>query len=88
MSIGSRPLPTSPPIWAAHRWARNSPFSPYQDFDDPKRREDLTQIAIDCWAEVAEHAKAAGLHYVFWEPMSIGRNLATPLPNAWRCKIG
>ncbi|MBL4928148.1 TIM barrel protein [Fuscibacter oryzae] len=45
----------------------------YQDFDNPKRRESLIQIAIDCWAEVADHAKAAGLHYVFWEPMSIGR---------------
>ena len=45
----------------------------YQDFDDPKRREELIQIAIDCWAEVADHAKAAGLTYVFWEPMSIGR---------------
>ncbi|TFL16220.1 TIM barrel protein [Jannaschia formosa] len=45
----------------------------YRDFDDPARREDLLQIAIDCWAEVAEHAKAAGLEYVFWEPMSVGR---------------
>ncbi len=45
----------------------------YADFDDPKRREVLIQIAIDCWAEVAEHAKSAGLKYVFWEPMSIGR---------------
>ncbi|MDE2384088.1 MAG: aminotransferase [Alphaproteobacteria bacterium] len=45
----------------------------YKDFDDARRREELTQIAIDCWAEVAEHAKSAGLKYVFWEPMSIGR---------------
>ncbi|MEM8958405.1 MAG: TIM barrel protein [Pseudomonadota bacterium] len=45
----------------------------FRDFDDPRRREELTQIAIDCWAEVAEHAKAAGLAYVFWEPMSVGR---------------
>lgn len=45
----------------------------YRDFDDPKRREDLIQIAIDCWAEVAEHGRAAGLDHVFWEPMSIGR---------------
>jgi len=45
----------------------------YRDYDDPARREDLIGIAIDCWAEVAEHAKAAGLSYVFWEPMSIGR---------------
>lgn len=45
----------------------------YKDFDDDARREELIQIAIDCWAEVAEHAKAAGLDYVFWEPMSVGR---------------
>ena len=45
----------------------------YQDFDDPARQESLTQIAIDCWAEVADHAKAAGLSYIFWEPMSVAR---------------
>ena len=45
----------------------------YKDYDDPARREELIKIAIDCWAEVAEHAKGAGLTYVFWEPMSIGR---------------
>ena len=45
----------------------------YKDFDDPVRREDLIKVAINCWAEVAEHARAAGLKYLFWEPMSIGR---------------
>ncbi|ROU03466.1 aminotransferase [Histidinibacterium lentulum] len=45
----------------------------YRDFDDPARREDLIRIAIDCWAEVAEHGSAAGLDHVFWEPMSVGR---------------
>jgi D-erythrulose 1-phosphate 3-epimerase len=45
----------------------------YKDFDDAQRRDALIQTAIDCWAEVAEHAKSAGLKYVFWEPMSIGR---------------
>lgn len=45
----------------------------YRDYDDPARREELIRIAIDCWAEVAEHARDAGLSYVFWEPMSIGR---------------
>ncbi len=45
----------------------------YRDFDDPARREELISIAIDCWAEVAEHAKDAGLSYVYWEPMSVGR---------------
>ena len=45
----------------------------FQDYDDPARREALIETAIDCWAEVAEHAKAAGLSYVYWEPMSVGR---------------
>lgn len=45
----------------------------YRDFDDPTRREALIRSAIDAWAEVAEHAKSAGLEYVFWEPMSVGR---------------
>jgi hypothetical protein len=45
----------------------------YRDYDDAIRREELIRIAIDCWAEVAEHAKAAGLSYIFWEPMSVGR---------------
>ncbi|MGN6464842.1 MAG: sugar phosphate isomerase/epimerase family protein [Rhizobiaceae bacterium] len=45
----------------------------FKDYDDPVRREDLIRIAIDCWAEVAEHAKSAGLRYVFWEPMSVAR---------------
>ena len=44
-----------------------------RDYDDLQRREDLIRIAINCWAEVAEHAKGAGLDYVFWEPMSVGR---------------
>ena len=38
----------------------------HKDYDDPARREELMRIAIDCWAEVAEHAKAAGLTYLFW----------------------
>ncbi|MGN6779542.1 sugar phosphate isomerase/epimerase family protein [Rhizobium sp.] len=45
----------------------------YKDYDDPVRRAELIEIAIDCWGEVAEHARAAGLSYIFWEPMSIGR---------------
>lgn len=45
----------------------------YRDWDDPARRAALIDIAIDCWAEVADHARTAGLSFVFWEPMSIGR---------------
>ncbi len=54
----------------------------YADFDDPTRRESLIQTAIDCWAEVAEHAKSAGLKYVFWEPMSVGREFGETIASA------
>jgi sugar phosphate isomerase/epimerase len=54
----------------------------YQDFDDPARREALIQIAIDCWAEMAEHAKAAGLKYLFWEPMSVGREFGETIASS------
>jgi D-erythrulose 1-phosphate 3-epimerase len=43
------------------------------DYNDIKRREELIDIVIDCWRDVAEHAKAAGLKFLFWEPMSVGR---------------
>ncbi|MEM9425813.1 MAG: TIM barrel protein [Pseudomonadota bacterium] len=54
----------------------------YRDFDDAARRESLIEIAIDCWAEVAEHAKEAGLDYVFWEPMSVGREFGETIAEA------
>jgi len=54
----------------------------YRDYDDPIRREDLTRRAIACWAELAEHARAAGLKFLFWEPMSIGREFGETLPAA------
>ncbi|MEP1444383.1 MAG: TIM barrel protein [Hyphomicrobiales bacterium] len=54
----------------------------YKDFDDLKRRKELIKIAIECWAEVAEHAKGAGLDYVFWEPMSIGREFGETIQSA------
>ncbi len=55
--------------------AVGSPFAilTYSDYDAPGRREELVEIAIDCWAEVAEHGQAAGLRHLFWEPMSVGR---------------
>jgi D-erythrulose 1-phosphate 3-epimerase len=54
----------------------------YRDFDDPVRREPLIKIAIEAWAEVAEHAQQAGLRYVFWEPMSIGREFGETIASA------
>ena len=47
----------------------------FRDYDNLSRRDALMQIALDCWREVAEHAKARGLSYLFWEPMSVGREL-------------
>lgn len=54
----------------------------YRDYDDPKRRAALMQIALDCWRGVAEHAKARGLSYLFWEPMSVARELGHTLKSA------
>ncbi|MCW1919840.1 sugar phosphate isomerase/epimerase [Rhodobacter sp. KR11] len=54
----------------------------YRDYDDPARREALIQVAIESWAEVADHARAAGLTSVFWEPMSIGREFGETIQAA------
>ena len=51
----------------------------YRDFNDAARREELIDIAIDCWGRVAEHAKASGLKFLFWEPMSVGREFGDTL---------
>jgi len=56
----------------------------YRDYDDPIRREELIGIAIDSWAEVAEHAKAAGLDFLFWEPMSVGREFGETIAECMR----
>ncbi len=53
-----------------------------QDFRDAERRETLIDIATDCWQEVAEHARAAGLTYLFWEPMSVAREFGETIPAA------
>ncbi len=47
----------------------------FRDYDDPGRRSAIMAAALDCWREVAEHAKARGLRYLFWEPMSVGREV-------------
>ncbi len=54
----------------------------YADFDDPARREALIDVALDHWAELAEHARAAGLKYLFWEPMSVGREFGDTIASA------
>lgn len=54
----------------------------YKDFDDPNRREELIKIALDCWSEVAEHGQKVGLKFIFWEPMSIGREFGETISSA------
>jgi D-erythrulose 1-phosphate 3-epimerase len=51
----------------------------YRDYDDPVRRAHLMQEALNCWRRVAEHAARRGLSYLFWEPMSVGRELGHTL---------
>ena len=54
----------------------------FKDFDDEHRREDLIKIAIECWQKVAEHGKMAGLDFIFWEPMSVGREFGQTIKKA------
>jgi D-erythrulose 1-phosphate 3-epimerase len=51
----------------------------YRDTDDPGRYAEIMNIALDCWRDVAEHAKGRGLSYLFWEPMSVARELGHTL---------
>ena len=47
----------------------------YRDFDDTGRRDAIMAHALSCWREVADHAERRGLGYLFWEPMSVAREL-------------
>ena len=51
----------------------------FKDYDDVNRRDELMKIGLECWRDVAEHAKARGLTWLFWEPMSVGRELGHTL---------
>jgi D-erythrulose 1-phosphate 3-epimerase len=51
----------------------------YADHDDAARYRSIMDKALACWHQVAAHAKALGLSYVFWEPMSVSRELGHTL---------
>jgi D-erythrulose 1-phosphate 3-epimerase len=51
----------------------------YRDYDDAARRSALMQAALECWRQVAVHAQRRGLGFLFWEPMSVGRELGHTL---------
>ena len=51
----------------------------YADHDSSDRYRAIMDIALSCWREVADHAASRGLKYLFWEPMSVGRELGHTL---------
>jgi D-erythrulose 1-phosphate 3-epimerase len=51
----------------------------YRDHDDPMRYRAIMDTALACWHDVAAHATSRGLKYLFWEPMSVGRELGHTL---------
>lgn len=51
----------------------------YADHDDPARRRARLDAALACWREVAAHAANRGLRFLFWEPMSVGREFGHTL---------
>lgn len=54
----------------------------YRDYDDESRRVLRLAQALDCWRAVADHAAARGLKFLFWEPMSVGREIGHTIENA------
>src|ERR1700730_5847819 len=54
----------------------------YRDYDDPRRRAARMDEALACWRAVAAHAQRRGLSFLFWEPMSVGRELGHTIEEA------
>ncbi len=51
----------------------------YHEMDDPARYRLAMETALSCWRDVAAHAQKRGLKYLFWEPMSVARELGHTL---------
>jgi D-erythrulose 1-phosphate 3-epimerase len=47
----------------------------YRDDEDAARRAVRLREALDCWRAVADHAATRGLGFLFWEPMSVAREI-------------
>ncbi len=54
----------------------------YRDYDSETLRARRLAEALDCWRAVAEHAAAKGLQFLFWEPMSVGREIGHTIESA------
>jgi sugar phosphate isomerase/epimerase len=51
----------------------------YRDWDDAERRSTILAEALACWRDLADYAQRKGLAYLFWEPMSVARELGQTL---------
>jgi D-erythrulose 1-phosphate 3-epimerase len=47
----------------------------HRDYEEKTRRDAMMNHALDCWRSVADHAAKLGLQFLFWEPMSVGREI-------------
>ncbi len=56
----------------------------YRDNNDPARRAERLQQALDGWYSVAAHAADRGLPYMMWEPMSISREFGETIAECRR----
>jgi D-erythrulose 1-phosphate 3-epimerase len=54
----------------------------YRDYDDPDRRRAILDAALESWRRLADHAAERRLDYLFWEPMSVGRELGHTIAEA------
>lgn len=54
----------------------------WADYDDHERRDAIINDALDGWEQVWNVAQKAGLEYIFWEPMSVGRELGHTIASA------
>jgi len=55
-----------------------------RDIKDEKRRQFIFEENLRGWAEISDHAKAAGIKYLTWEPMSVAREQGETLAEAKR----
>ncbi|MCB1329187.1 MAG: aminotransferase [Maritimibacter sp.] len=55
---------------------------PHAENDDPDRRDRAILAALDCWERIWAGAEKAGLTYVYWEQMSIGREFGHTIADA------
>jgi D-erythrulose 1-phosphate 3-epimerase len=51
----------------------------FADHDDAQRKQKILDEALGCWHQVAAHAEKRGLKFLFWEPMSVSRELGHTL---------